>query len=38
MDELNMKESTIITLEEEKEIEKNKRKIKIVPAWKYLIM
>jgi predicted AAA+ superfamily ATPase len=37
MDELDLQESTIVSLQEEKEIEKDNKKIRIVPAWKFLI-
>jgi predicted AAA+ superfamily ATPase len=37
MDELNLKASNIVTLEEEDVIEKDGRKINVIPAWKYLI-
>jgi len=37
MDELNLKESIIISLEEDDFIEKEGKKISVIPAWKYLI-
>ncbi len=38
MDELDLKAATIVSLQEEKEIEKDSKQIRIVPAWKFLIM
>jgi hypothetical protein len=37
MDELNLKASTIVTLEQDDVIEKEGRKINIIPVWKYLV-
>ena len=37
MEELELQESTIVTLEEEKEITENGKTIHILPAWKYLL-
>lgn len=37
MEELGVKESTIVTLSEEKEISENGKTIRILPAWKYLL-
>ena len=38
MDELRLTEATTVTLDEDQEIEKDGQKIRIIPAWKYLIM
>ena len=38
MDELDLKAATIVSLQEEKEIEKDDKQIRIMPAWKFLIM
>ncbi len=38
MDELRLTEATIVTLDEDQQIEKNGINIRIIPAWKYLIM
>jgi predicted AAA+ superfamily ATPase len=38
MDELDLKAATIVTLQEEKEFEKDNKQIRIVPAWKFFIM
>jgi predicted AAA+ superfamily ATPase len=38
MDELNLKESIIVSLDEDDLIEKEEKKIYIIPAWKYLVM
>jgi hypothetical protein len=38
MDELDLKAATIVSLLEEDEIEKDNKKIRIVPAWKFLII
>lgn len=37
MDELAIQEATIVTMDEEDSIEQYGRKIKVVPAWKYLL-
>lgn len=37
MDELDLKAAVIVTLEEEDAIEKDDRKINIIPIWKYLV-
>ena len=37
MDELNLKESIIVSLEEHDLIEKEEKEIRVIPAWKYLI-
>ena len=37
MDELNLYESTIVTLDTEKEISENGKTIHVMPAWKYLL-
>ena len=37
MEELKLKEATIITWDEEGEIIENDRKIKILPLWKWLL-
>jgi predicted AAA+ superfamily ATPase len=38
MDELRLTEATIVTLDEDQEIEKEGKKIRVIPAWKFLIM
>lgn len=38
MDELHLTDATIITLDEDQQIEKDGKLIRIIPAWKYLIM
>lgn len=38
MDELNLKESIIVSLDEDDLIENDGKKINIIPAWKYLVM
>jgi hypothetical protein len=38
MDELNLKASIIVSLDENDLIEKEGKKISIIPAWKYLVM
>ena len=38
MDELRLTEATIVTLDEDQQIEKDGKKIRIIPAWKYLIL
>jgi len=37
MDELRLTEATIVTLDEDQQIEKDGKKIRIIPAYKYLI-
>jgi len=37
MDELSLTEAAIVTLDEDQQIEKDGKKIRIIPAWKYLI-
>ena len=37
MDELSLTEATIVTLDEDQQIEKDGKKIRIIPAYKYLI-
>ncbi len=38
MDELRLTEGTIVTLDEDQQIGKGGKKIRIIPAWKYLIL
>ena len=38
MDELSLTEATIVTLDEDEQIKKDGKNIRIIPAWKYLIM
>jgi len=38
MDELSLTEATIVTLDEDQQIEKDGKKIRIIPAWKFLVM
>jgi hypothetical protein len=37
MNELNLRRSTLITLEEEYTVEEGDKTIEIVPAWKYIL-
>ena len=37
MDELRLTEATIVTLDEDQQIEKDGKKIRIIPVYKYLI-
>ena len=37
MEELNLQKSTIITMEEEGVLEEGKKRLEIIPAWKYLL-
>ena len=37
MDELSLTEATMVTLDEDRQIEKDGKNIRIIPAWKYLV-
>jgi predicted AAA+ superfamily ATPase len=38
MEELDLKKCTIVTMDEEEMLKKDGREIRIIPAWKYLLM
>jgi predicted AAA+ superfamily ATPase len=38
MDELGLTQATMVTLDEDQQVEKDGKNIRILPAWKYLVM
>ena len=38
MEELSLTEATMVTLDEDQQLEKDGKKIRIIPAWKFLVM
>jgi hypothetical protein len=38
MDELSLTEAIMVTLDEDQQVEKDGKNIRIIPAWKYLII